>query len=81
MMDDRSLRALTIKKQKRFTPLYDYGGPRLFLASTNSMKFEYTAAFQHLSTELIMRESVAAPRIPNGSFGGGIGSCFRLRHF
>ena len=81
MMDDRPLKALTIKKPKRFTPLYDYGGPRLFLASTNSMKCEYTAAFQHLSTELIMRESVAAPRIPRGSSGGGIGSCFRLRHF
>jgi hypothetical protein len=80
-MDDRSLIALTIKKQKRFVPLNDYGGPRLFLASTNSMKFEYTAAFQQLSTELIMREPVAAPRVPRGSLGGGIGSCFRLRHF
>jgi hypothetical protein len=81
MMDDRSLKALTIKKPKRFMPLHDYGGPHLFLASTNAMKFEYTAAFQQLSTELIMRESVAAPRIPKGSLGGGIGSCFRLRHF
>ena len=53
----------------------------LFLASTNSMKFEYTAAFQQLSTELVMRESDAAPRIPRGSLEGGIGSCFRLRHF
>ena len=52
MMNDLSLMALTIKKQKRFTPLYDYGGPRLFLASANSMKFEYTAAFRQLSTEL-----------------------------
>ena len=79
-MDDRPLRALTIKKQKRFMPLHYNGGPRLFLASTNSMKFEYTAASQQLSTELMMRESVAAPRIPRGSLGG-IGSCFHLRHF
>jgi hypothetical protein len=34
------------------------------------MKFEYTAAFQQLSTELVMRESVAAPRIPKGSLEG-----------
>ena len=81
MMDDRSLKALTIKKRKRFMPLHDYGGPRLFLASTNSMKCEYTAAFQQFSTELVMRESVAAPRIPRGSLEGGIGSCFRRRHF
>jgi hypothetical protein len=80
-MDNRSLKALTIRKQKRFMPLHDHGRPRLFLASTNSMKFEYTAAFQQLSTELIVRESVAAPRTPRGSLGGGIGSCFHLRHF
>jgi hypothetical protein len=80
-MDDRPLVALTIKKPKRLMPLYDYGGPRLFLASTNSMKCEYTAAFQQFSTELVMRESVAAPRIPRESLEGGMGSCFHLRHF
>jgi hypothetical protein len=37
--------------------------PVFFLASTNAMKFECTAAFQQLSTELIMREPIAAPRI------------------
>jgi hypothetical protein len=56
-------------------------GSSVFFASTNAMKFEYTAAFQQLSTELIMRESLAASRVPKGSLGGGIGSCFRLRHF
>jgi hypothetical protein len=29
-MDDRSLKALAIKKQKRFMPLHDYGGPVFF---------------------------------------------------
>jgi len=81
MMGDRSLQALTIKKPKRLMPLHDFAGPRLFLASTNSMKCEYTAAFQQLSTELVMRESIAAPRIPRESSEGGIGPCFRLRHF
>ena len=66
-MDDRPLVALTIKKPKRLMPLYDYGGPRLFLASTNSMKCEYTPAFQQLSTALMMRESVAAPRLQKRS--------------
>jgi hypothetical protein len=51
---------------KEFCAVHDYGGPRLFLASINSMKFEYTTAFQQLSTELTMRESIAAPRVPGG---------------
>jgi len=38
----------------------------IFLASTNSVKREYTAAFQQLSTELVMRESIAAPECQGG---------------
>ena len=71
-MDDRSLIVLTIKETAAVHATPRLCWPCLSLASTNSMKFEYTAAFQQLSTELVMRESVAAPRIPKGSLEGGI---------